>query len=155
MKFHFWYDCLILSKIVHVHVRLCWMNLFNCCFPDFWGAVNCEFCIEYSTAFFFTQQKLSTWLITVLQLVITIIYRWGGSTCSFWNIYLIGRPSMKKVEDVKLMKEAAELDRHNILRTEGKGIHGELSLFCCIIYEYWVAEDCINYTCWLNTVESF
>lgn len=27
---------------------------------------------------------------------------------------------MKKVEEVRLMKEAAELDTHNILKTEGK-----------------------------------
>ncbi|XP_048752120.2 uncharacterized protein DDB_G0283697-like [Ostrea edulis] len=40
-----------------------------------------------------------------------------------------GRPSMKKVEDVKLMKEAAELDRHNILRTEGRGKRRVNSLF--------------------------
>jgi hypothetical protein len=45
---------------------------------------------------------------------------------------------MKKVEDVRLMKEAAELDRQNILGTEGKGSHKELSLFHLTL-EYFIA----------------
>lgn len=41
---------------------------------------------------------------------------------------------MKKVEEVRLMKEAAELDTHNILKTEGKVVlvvntKPQLSLF--------------------------
>lgn len=40
-----------------------------------------------------------------------------------------GRPSMKKVEEVRLMKEAAELDTQNILKTEGRGKRRVNSLF--------------------------
>ncbi|XP_061196799.1 nucleolar protein dao-5-like [Saccostrea echinata] len=40
-----------------------------------------------------------------------------------------GRPSMKKVEEVRLMKEAAELDTHNILKVEGRGKRKVNSLF--------------------------
>lgn len=53
------------------------------------------------------------------------------ATCIYLNNFVffkftIGRPSMKKVEEVRLMKEAAELDTQNILKTEGT---------CCKVVE--------------------
>lgn len=112
---------------------------FYSCF--FFGCVNFSFMFVSSFFFFFfvgRRRRVFFWIISKWQKIYLLYCSWHSDivtlisnlcvrffttvVCSalseniFWTV---GRPSMKKVEEVRLMKEAAELDTQNILKTEG------------------------------------